>query len=176
MFLGDYDGAREGWRCRDSSLDCLLSPADNGTFFLAHPDAGTKSLRDLYIDYSKPVSALGFDLLDIDGLERWLISAIDSAGNIVSEKTISTSYPGTGDGLSTRVTMDVSSSIIQSVRISFTGSPNPYIGFGFDNFTPITTDITTASEPSPYLLMLGGLSLLTFARYRTVKVKRVGNV
>lgn len=135
LYLGDYGNLREGWRCQTGALDCLLSPADVGAFFLAHPQAGTPTLRDVLIDYAIPTDALGFDLADVDGMEEWEIRAYGEFGNELAFQVLRAGEPGTGDGIMTNVVFEGVGAISQ-VRLTFTGTPNPNIGFGFDNFTP----------------------------------------
>jgi len=146
MFLGDYGNAREGWICGDlGTLDTLNAPEQGGSFFLAHPDQGLTELRDLLIDYTEPTAALSFDLADVDELEEWTITALDSTGSVLATTVLDANHPSAGDCELARVSFADLGGLIAQVRISFTGLPNPLIGFGFDNFSTSREEVLGGS-------------------------------
>lgn len=144
MFLGDYGGERQGWRCMDGAIDCVTEEEEDvGNFFLAHPDAGTPNFREFLIRYANPTEALGFDLLDIDAREEWTVAAFDPTGVEVGSVVIGFDDPNAGDGVATHVAIE-NLGPVSELRVSFTGTGGPNIGFGFDNFSPFCAGQSTA--------------------------------
>lgn len=137
----------EAWMCilctglprRNRLVDAAAETAV-GRFVLSSTAAAQEGEGKLRIDYRIPVAALGFDLIDVDGDEVWLIEAFDSAGRIFQELTQSVSKSGylksrTGNGTPTRIDVRTADGLATIRGVQIRGAkPFQKFGFAFDNF------------------------------------------
>ena len=155
--LGDFGNAQEGW-VGPSGPDSLApgEGATNGMFFISDVVGLGGSTSILTVAYNTPVSALSFDLFDIDFSESYTINVYDSMGGVLlGTQMIASGDAGTGDGIVTRVGFSTAGIGYLEV-IGSDGGSGAGFGLGFDNFN--TSENTTV--PVPATLMLLGLGLV----------------
>lgn len=139
--------AEEAWLCilctgvpRRNRLVDAAAEAAVGRFVLSSTAAAQEGEGRLRIDYRIPVAALGFDLIDVDGDEVWLIEAFDSEGRIMQDLTQSISKSGylksrTGNGTPSRIDVRTADGVATIRGVQIRGAkPFQKFGFAFDNF------------------------------------------
>lgn len=124
------------WGPPDSSQPNLPAPGQNvGRFFLVDRQGG--AIRNLFVEYSAPVSAASGVLLDIDHKDAWSIEPRDIDGNTFSNYvvTLDTNNVNTGDGIATPWSIQMPSAQIYAIRFHYIGdSISP--GLALDNLSP----------------------------------------
>lgn len=105
-----------------SGLRCLTDPLVAGDFAVP---------ADLRIEFDPPVSSASFYLIDIDGSESVLASAFDGA-TVVASQSVVGGAAGTGNGVSTLVTLTAPS--IRSIVVDISG-PLANTGWAVDFLT-----------------------------------------
>lgn len=123
--------------------------------------------------YNPPTAAASGVILDIDLEEEFAIQARDAGNNIIQTIIIKDGDPGTGDGVATPWSFDLSSPQIYSIRISGT-KPQGAVGLGFDNFyarsaKPPPAQIPTMTEWGMIImsLLLAGSAIWMMRRRQT---------
>jgi len=115
---------------------CNSDPAAVGRRALSTDHSLSTKDISFEIYYIEPVQDLSFDILDLDGQERWVFSAYDEFDNTITPIAVSSSAgygKGTGNNAATNISMSVPERSIRKLR--FVGKKNIRLfGFGFDNF------------------------------------------
>jgi len=139
----------EAWLC----ILCSGSPSRNrlvdtaaettvGRFVVSSTAAAKNEGGIIRIDYKIPVATLSFDLIDVDGSERWVVESFDANGNLLPELTQTVTMSGystdrTGNGAPTHVEIATPSGLAQIKAFVIRGEkPGAKFGFAFDNFDP----------------------------------------
>ncbi|HKK13821.1 MAG TPA: PEP-CTERM sorting domain-containing protein [Gammaproteobacteria bacterium] len=163
--LGDVGGAAEGWY-NGSQADSFVPGGsnNNGSYFITDTQglkqvpAGGAATANLTVDYSSPVDALSFDLIDIDFGESYTISVYDAANNLLDSKTVQAGDPGTGNGVATTIGLSVPN--ISKLQIDGIRTQSGGFGLAFDNFNTSVDTTQTRSVPEPATPALMGLGIV----------------
>jgi hypothetical protein len=125
-----------------------------GNFFLSG-NTPLQAATTVFVVYSSPVMSAGGVVLDIDGAESWLVTAIDTSSTVIDSVTLNTASFNAGDGLATPWSFSHATADIARVAFIYTGSLSGGQGYAFDNFT------SAVPEPSVGVIAaLGGLILI----------------
>jgi hypothetical protein len=165
---GDW-GDFEGWQYpNDTSGADEFAPGEGAlagnNFITDIMGADNDGTAILEVTYASAVSALAFDVYDVDGdggsPERYLVEIFDNrlfSGLPLDTLNLTAGDPDTGDGFSTRLGFaDRGVNDILALRV--TGSSNrSFFGLGFDNFNTDTFDIPVPAPAALIILGLAGL-------------------
>lgn len=139
----------EAWLC----VLCEGSPSRNrlldaaaettvGRFVVSSTAAAKKEGGIIRVDYKIPVASLSFDLIDVDGSEKWIIESFDEKGVLLPDLTKSITMDGydtdrTGNGAPTHIEVATANGLAQIKAFLIRGEkPGSKFGFAFDNFDP----------------------------------------
>lgn len=137
------DNDEEAWLC----VKCPGSPSKNrlmdeeeerrvGRYILSTDSATSTKHSGVIIEYKSPVHELSFDMIDIDGGERWTIQGYDPAGEPIKDTLDYLEADGYGKksytGQALKFEMK-SNEPIASIRM-YGEKKISYFGFAFDNF------------------------------------------
>ena len=128
-----------GTGCLIANDDDMMPGQRVGQYYLTQTEGNTPPA--VRITFSTPVASFSGNILDIDGNEKWVITAFNAArvqvGPSVILQSLSNSGVQTYFKFDHRKVVDISSVVFQ-------GSDTGSLGFGFDNFS--TSGICPASQ------------------------------
>ena len=105
----------------------------------------------LIVGYAFPVWFASGQLLDIDGDEAWLVEAGNGLSGVIDSITLTPASFNAGDGNVTPFVFEHLVADIEFLRFSYVGpGASGGIGFGLDNFSPVSrASREIFSEPPP---------------------------